>query len=312
MAHLTWNTDVVSSICLAAVGAFLALMVLIALTSRLLIPRELELADDAVVFPNLGVQWWMTRIPYEDIIRVRERGGDCFDGAWLFIVTDRGQFEIMASKLPDTESYDAVRDFICSRASITMPRHDQEEPRPEWAWEGFPQPVLSWVEPELWLRYRTSLVVAKPLWLRLAKALRFFACCFGIFCVLWLIVCLFRLPTTPAACYFPGLIAVALFLAWLHWMSATRPVPLTRISFRDHGITRWYGRQSADMCYRDCSGWDVVERQHEGRPLHVMLLRWRTHVIEVAMPDASTRDRVEQILEARGIPHGSDLKPSWE
>jgi hypothetical protein len=128
----------------------------------------------------------------------------------------------------------------------------------------------------------------------------------------WLLLNLFQLPTISVAGFLCLAIPVALFFTSLHWLNSTHPARATRISFRDRGITQLSGKQTRDLNYDECSGWEVVERRFEEHVLHILLLQWRNHVIEVALPDANTRDRLAQIFRDKQIPHSPDLKPSWE
>jgi hypothetical protein len=300
----------VISVCLIGLSAMFVVLAFIVVRRRLVFPGVLELAEDTVLLPHGFPRTRITRISYADIIRMSERGVG--GQGSLHMVTARGSFEIAASHLPDIESYHAVRDFTCSRASVVMPRHDEREPLAWRTWGEFPEPILRWVEPEDWPRYRTHLVVSKPLLPRLAKALWFFVRCFGIILLPWLLLHLFQLPTIPASGFLWLSIPVTLFFTSLRWLNATYPARATEVSFRDHGITQLSGKQTRDLNYRDCSGWDVVERQFEERVLHILLLQWRTYVVEVALPDINTRDRLVQIFHDKQIPQSPDLRPSWE
>ena len=192
-----------------------------------------------------------------------------------------------------------------------MTRLDRIEPTDRRS-RGFPEPILRWVEPADWPRYRTHLVVSRPLVPRLAKALWFFVCCFGVILLPWLVLQLFQLPTISIAGFLWLVIPVALFFTSLHWLNAIWPVHTTEISFRDKGVTQFFGKQTRDLNYADFSGWTVVERQFEERILHILLLQGRTRVIAFALPDSSTRNRLVQLLHDKRIPHSPDLKPSWE
>jgi len=309
MAHLARDVSGVIFGCEIALSVVFAVLAVIMMTRRLMFPRVLELTEDAVLFPHGFPRTRVARIPYTDIIRMRD--GVRTSSASFCMVTARGSFEIGAVRFPDMESYDAVRDFICSKSSIVMTRIDKIEPA-DWRIWGFPEPILSWVEPADWPRYRTHLVVSKPLLPRLAKALWFFARCVAIILFPWLLMHLLQLPTISVAEFLWLVIPVALFFTSLYWFSAIHPARATEISFRDRGITQLSGKQIRDLNYRDCSGWNMVERQFEERVLLVLLLQWRTYVIEVALPDTNTRNRLVQLFRDKQIPHSPDLKPSWE
>ena len=176
----------------------------------------------------------------------------------------------------------------------------------------FPEPILRWVEPADWPRFRTHLVVSKPLSHRLAKALWFYVRCFGIILSPWLLLHLFQLPTISVTGFLWLAIPVALFFTSLYWLHATYPVHPTEISFRDNGITQFFGKQTWDINYAEFSGWAVVERQFEGRVLHILLVQGRTRVIVFALPESGTRDRLVQLLQDKKLQQLPDLKPAWE
>ena len=147
---------------------------------------------------------------------------------------------------------------------------------------------------------------------RVANALWFFVRCFGILLLPWLLLQLFQLPTVSIAGFLWLAIPVALFFTSLHWLNAAYPVHPTEISFRDKGITQFFGKQTLYLNYADFSGWAVVERQYEGRILHILLLKGRRRVAEFARPDATTRDRLARLFHEKQIPPSPNLRPSWE
>lgn len=306
MAHLARDLDGVIYILLVASSAIFAVLAFILITRRLVFPRVLELTDDAILFPRGFPRTRISRILYSDIIRMAEVCDHARAG--LYFGTGMGSFEIMESYFSDIKSYKAARDFICSQASIVIPRREKQEK----IWEEFPTPILHWVEPKDWPRYRTRLVTSKPLVLRLAKAPWFFVRWFGIFILPWLLLQLFQLPTSPAVGYFCLSAVIALFFTLLHWLNAIWPVHSTEISFREKGITQFFGKQEMDWNYHDFSGWAVIERQFEERVLHILLLKSRARVVALALPDTNTREGIVQIFHDKQIPHSPDLRPSWE
>jgi hypothetical protein len=295
--------------CGVALTAALAGLAVIMMTRRPIFPRVLELSEDAVLFPHGFPRLRVSRIAYTDIIRISEWVRT--PNASLCVVTAKGRFEIGAVRFANLASYEAARDFICFKTSVVMTRPDRFDPR-DWRIQGFPEPILRWVEPADWPRYRTHLVVSKPLLPRLAKALWFFVRCFGVFLFPWLLLHLLQLPTISIAGFLWLVIPVTMFFTSLHWLNATHPARATEISFRDHGITQLSGKQTRDVNYHDCSGWNVVERPFNERVLMILLLQWRGYVIEVTLPDTNTRDRLIQLVRDKHIPHAPVLKPSWE
>lgn len=312
MVHLARDVAGVTFVGLIALSATFAVLAFIMMTRRLVSPRVLELTEDAVLFPHGFPRTRITRILYADIIRmgdnVRMRGTP---NASFFVVAAKRTFEIMAVRFPDMDSYNAVRDFICSKSSIVMTRLDRIEPG-DWRIWGFPEPVLRWVEPADWPYYRTHLVVSKPLLPRFARALWFFVRCFGAFLVPWLLLQLFQIPTLSVAGFLWLVTPASTFFTLLHWLNATHPVRPSEISFRDKGITQCFGKQTWDSNYTDFLGWAVAERQFTGRILYILLLKGRNRNFEFALPDTSTRDRLAQLLRDKQIPHSPGLKPSWE
>jgi hypothetical protein len=306
MVHLARDVPGIISVGFFALSATFAVLAVFMVTRRLVFPRVLELTEDAVLFPHGFPRTRISPIPYADIIRMRDSSNASF---WM--VTGRGNFEIGAAHLPDLDSYHAVREFICSKASIVMTRLDQIEPA-DWRVWGFPQPIFRWVEPADWPRYRTHLVVSKPRLPRLAKALWFFVLCFGVFFIPWLLLCFFGLTAEPTFFFSASILGTLLITHLCHWLPTIWPVHSTEISFRDKGITQFFGKQTWDLNYVDFSSWAVVERQFEGRILHILLLQGRSRVFEFALPDSSTRDQLAQLFHDKEIPHSPDLKPSWE
>ena len=290
---------------LIALSAVFAVLGVTMLTRRLVFPRVLEVTDDAILFPRGFPRTRITRIAFTDIIRMS------WTQTGLYMATAKGGFEITASHFKEIESYRAVTDCICTETSIVMPRRGEQK-QSAWISGGLPAPVLHWVESEDWPRYRTHLVVSKSLLPRFVKALWFFVRCFGVILLPWLLLKVFRLPTISVAGFLWLAIPVALFFTSLHWLNATHPARATKISFRDRGITQLSGKQTRDLNYRDCSGWNVVERRFEERVLHILLLQCRIYVIEVALPDANACDGLAEIFRDKQIPHLPDLKPSWE
>ncbi|HXI82475.1 MAG TPA: hypothetical protein VNL17_00120 [Verrucomicrobiae bacterium] len=308
MLHLAKNASSVLFVAFIALSAMFAFLAIIMGTRRIVSPRKLELTEDAIFFPRGFARTRIMRIAYTEIIRMEDNSRASNGSISMF--TSRGNFEIGAVCLPNVESYRAIRDFICSQASIVMGPHDLS--RSGWRPEGFPQPIVHWVESKDWPRYRTSLVVAEPLLPRLAKTAWFFARCFGFIILPWLLLHLFQLDTIPAAAFLCLSIPITSFFTWLHWLNVTHPARCNEISFRERGISLFSGKQFGDLSYQSLSGWTVVERQFEGSMLHLLLLRGRTRILALALPDFNTRERVEKLLQGKKVPPLPDLKPPWE
>jgi len=288
---------------LTALSAMFAILALFMIARRLVFPRVLEVNDDAILFPHGFPKTRITRISYADIIWMR--GGGLGNHPSFCMTTSRGSFEIGAARFTDIEGYRAARDYIYSKASETMADKDEQAK----IRAAFPDPIQ---EPGAWPRYRTHLVVSKPLLPRLAKALWFFVRCLGIIFLPWILLRLFQLPTVSVAEFLGLSISVTFFFTLLHWLNATYPARATKITIHPNGITQLSGKQTFTWSYRDFSGWAVVERQFEGYVLHLLLLKRPTYVVTFVPPDTGTRDRFMQLLEDKKIPQLPDLKPSWE
>ncbi len=328
--NLPWRGAIVGAICWASLSFFAAhlardlagiifigLMALIALFAalsvfmmirRLVFPRVLELTEAAVLFPRGFPRTRITRILYEEIIFLRDSA--LGSNVSFCMETSRGTFEIGSIRLPDIKSYDAVKNYIYSRASYKTPGNDEQAK----IWAAFPEPFR---EPADWARYRTHLITSKPFLPRFCKVLWFSARCMGFFLLPWLLLYLFQLPTT-SLCEFLGVcIPVTFFFTVLYWANLTNPTRCSEITVLPNGIKQLSGKQTCNWSYRDFSGWCVVERIFEGRVLYILLLKRPTlkrpaYVVAFALPDISTRDRFVQILQVKKIPQLPDLNPPWE
>ncbi len=306
-------------IALSVIFAALALVVLI---RRLAFPCVLELTDDAVLLPR-GHPWpRMTTIPYADVIRIEDRGDS------LTVATGRGSFSIVAIRLED---YPAVRGIISAKTAIALPGYEKWEPLTSCVRsDEFPRALVHWVEPEHWTRYRLRVAISKPVLYQLRKELWFFVRCYAFCCAFivlpflgfLLLPWLFSLGPVQlfiiSLSAFRAVSVLAIFITVLHWFDGIAPArPGTKISFRDRGITsRLANGQEWDRSYDQLCGWAVIGREFKGRILQILLLKvlvkGRTYIESIPLPDASVRDQVVQILNDKQAPQASDLKPSWE
>ncbi len=306
MVHLAKEFAGVLFAGLVVLSAMFVILAVAMLARRLVFPRVLELTDDAVLFPHGFPRTRITRIPFTEIIRMS------WTRTGLYMVTERGHFEITSSHFKEIESYRDATDFVCAKTFFVMPRQDKQGPM-DWMSGGFPEPILRWKEPIEWPRYRTHLVESRPLLPRLVKALWFFVRCFAIFLIPWLLLRLFRVPTAPAVGYVCLAVAGAFLITLFYqWLANVWPVHCTEISFRDNGITQFFGKQTADWNYHQFSGWGIVEKEFEGRTFSILLLQGRSRIVALAIPDTDIRDRLVQILHDKKIPQLPDLKPPWE
>jgi hypothetical protein len=312
MVYLARDFAGVIFVVLITLSTIFGILGVFMLTRRLVFPRVLELTDDAILFPRGFPRTSITTVPYSDILRIMNQ--DEGNGAGLTLVTGRGNFTITASYFKKAEHYLAIKDFICTKTLIVLPRQDKRESL-NWDWRiwGFPELILRWNEPEEWPRFRTRLAKSRPLLPRLVKALYFFSRCFAIFYIPWLLLRLLRVPTASAVSYVSLAAAVAFLITLVYnWLATIRPAHCTEISFRDNGITQFFGKQTVDWHYHHFSGWAMLEKEFEGCTFFVLLLQGRSRILSFAIPDSNIRDRLVQILHHKKIPQSSDLKPPWE
>ena len=313
MVHLAREYVGVIFAFLITLSVILGILGLIVITRRLVFPRVIELTDDGILHPRGFPKTRIASIAYADILRIQNHGEG--GQAGLTIVTGRGTFAISASYFTHIESYRAVTDLLCTKTLIALPREDRREPPKlgDWRIWGFPEPILRWNEPKDWPRYRTHLVKSKPQSSRLIRALWFFARCFAIFFIPWLLLRLLGVPTAEPAAYLCLAILVTLFITLIyHWLATIWPVHCTEISLRDNGITQFFGKQTADWNYHQFSGWAIIERQYERQSVFILLLQGRSRIISFAVPDTDICDRLARLLHDKSIPHAPDLKPPWE
>jgi len=304
MVHWAISIGGILSIAPIFLGAVFALLALWMIVRRLVFSRVLELTDDAILFPSGLTGKRTTRVAYSDIMRMQ----NLWIKPGLRLRTAKKYFEISSVRFTSMEDYCAVRNCVCSKTSILLP----EDKLSTWDSGWVPGPILKWSEPEDYVRYQTCIATSKPLWLRLAKAIRFFVCFFGFFFIPWLALNYFLDWGASASAFLAVLIPVSLFFTLLHWLSAYCSARVSHITVFSDSIHELSGKQMRDLSFEDSSGWSVVEREFEGRILHILLMQRPKWVHEVALPDINTRDRFVQMLNEKKIPQVSNLKPSWE
>jgi hypothetical protein len=290
---------------LFCVSAILAVLGVIMLTRRLLVPRSLVLDDSGIIFPRGFPRTRYIHVNWDEIIRMLETD---YPQAGLHLGTSQGFFEIPVAYFPAVENYHAVRDVISSRTGVIF---DSKGPS-DLPVQFLPKPLLHWIEPDEWPCYRTQLVRCSHLGRRLAKASCFFVRWFGIFVLPWLVLRLLGVPTAPAAAYLGLCGFVAGIFTLLHWLNQVLPVHSTEISIRANGITQNFGKQVHDRKFQEISAWRIIERTFQESVLRILLLQERTRVSGIAIPDSLTADRLSEILRAKGVPESSQLAVPWE
>lgn len=238
-------------------SAVLALFALWTIIRRLMFPRVLELTDDAIIFPGGFTGRRTTRIAFGEIIRMKNTR--MYPG--IYMVTSKGNFEILSIRFTSIENYRAIRDVVCSKTSIVL---SEDAPQAAgWDRGWVPGPIMRWSEPEDYIRYQTHLATSKPLWLRLAKAIRFFVCCFGFFFLPWLVLNYSLSAALPATNILAVLIPASLFFTMVYWLYAYHSARVTHITVFPEGFSQLSGKQVRSFDFSDFSGWAVVERQFE-------------------------------------------------
>jgi hypothetical protein len=99
---------------MAGLSALFVISAFLLIVRRAANPQVLEFTDEAVLLPYGFLQPRVSRIPYAEIKRVWEVkvSGQTF----LYLATGGQKFSIMASLLPDRDSYQTIKDFMSSRA----------------------------------------------------------------------------------------------------------------------------------------------------------------------------------------------------
>jgi hypothetical protein len=307
VARLARNHTGLSFAGLMVLSGLLMVLALLGPIRRVFFPRVLTLDDNAIYFPHGFSGRRTDPIRYAEIVRAVESNRRRLN-LWLK-TTGRG-FCIDGPSLGSPEDYIAVRTAIFKKALIDISPDSGRIPEAE-TWRELPEPILHWIEPVDWPRYRTKLVTSRPGRLRLARELWFFARCLAIITIPWMILHFFGYADAPSS-YLPLALAVSFFFTWLHWYGVIHPASRKVLKFRINGITIHYGKQFADYTYQAVSGWTIVERSFDGRALNILLLEIRNRKVPCALPDAETRDRVAQILGDKHVPPNPSLKPSWE
>jgi hypothetical protein len=308
MAHLAAETAGIFFAILSGLSVMFAVFALIVLTRRLIFPRTLELTEDAILYPHGFPRTRVTRIAYGSIILMRD--GALVPNISLQLATSRGDFEVGALRFADRKSFLEAKDFIQARATAAMASPEEGEKISA----AFPEPIM---EPEDWPRYRTHLVVSQPLLPRLGRALWFAMRCLGVFSIPWLLLQALQLPTLTVIGFLGACLPVTFFFTVLYWSFARHPERATRITVHANGFTQLSGLQTWNFSYLNFAGWATVDREFEGRKLHIVLLKGSNYkgaayIKSLVMPDALTRERFIQIFRDKKIPELPELKPAWE
>jgi hypothetical protein len=306
VVHLSTDFAGVVRVILLLAGVVLAVLAIIMLTRRAVFPRFLVVEEDAIVFPQGFPRASFVRVGYSEIVRIFEAGEALQAG--LYLGTVRGDFEIPVGYFSNSRDYAAVRDVISREMGVRI-----EGPilNPVLG-EQLPKPLMHWTEPDDWARYRASEVRRTSLARRLLKCGGFFVCWLGIFVLPWLALRFFDIPTAPTASYMGFCCFVAFFFSVLSWVGKVRPVHCTEISVRKNGITQNFGKQKFDRAFQNISGWRMIEREFEGRTLHILLFKLRHGVSAIALCGAEPTARLSEILREKGVLECSELTAPWE
>lgn len=301
-----------------ALSAIFAALALVAFIRRIAFPSTLELTDDAILIPRGHLWLRTTTILYDDIISIREFGSS------LEIATQSDTVTVGALRF---ESYPEVRELISVRTAIALPQSQGCAAQSEIKSDELPSPLLQWMEPENWYRFRTRAEIAKPVLFQFRTELWFFVRCVA-FCCVFIVVpiyCfvlhpwLFALESVQVVhafiSSFFGVVALAAFLTMLHWLDGINPVrPETQVSLRERGIMiQLPNGQRFHWNYRRLSGWTIIERRFQDQVTQILLLeRSDSHTDAIALPDTGIREQVVKILKDRHVAQTPGLRPSWE
>jgi len=291
---------------LIVVGGPMSAIGFLGLGEYLFARRFIELGETELVLPDGFLRRDRKRISYAEIEQMWEKPFE--NSVILYLVSAADTGKIFVEMLPNAASYEAVRDFIYTRATGLRSRYDLHDPPIEmtWIWEEFPKPIFSWKEPEIYPRYRTRLVTRKPLWWRVGRSLIFF----GIWYLPgYLLLSLLRFPV---ATYMATAIPVAFFLTLVNWMHFHHPARCSRISLYEEKIGFLSGKQSGSTRYCDIAAWRMIERQDRDGAIHLLIIQYPKHVFTWAIPDTETRDQVARVLGKKLGPQSGDLRPEWE
>jgi hypothetical protein len=293
---------------LLGLGWVLAALGLVFIVRRILLRRWLELTDEEVLFPRGFLRTRMERLRFRDIIRIGE--GERFNQASVYLHAGGANLEIGEAWLGGFDTYKVVRNFIFEKVGIDSPALTAPR-RVEW-YEEFPKPILRWKEPEGWPRYRTSLVRTRPRAVLVGKEAWFFVRCMAVIFAPWWLMKGFGMEPPPTVGYAILATVVSLFFTWVHWMYVIWPVHATEITVRAGGITRFGGKQTWDWSWAAFTGWSMVERLFEDRPLHILLLKHKKILMPMGLPDLKIRDSVIEVLTSKGIPRMEVVEIPWE
>lgn len=297
-------------VCLSGLSALLGLMILF---QRLFLPRMLKLTDGAILFPRGFLRMQTTKVSFDDILEMSGDRADSLCG--LNLTTEKDFFEISVNYFEGEEDYLAAKQFMCSHVKLALLGYDANYPFPKLARQRFvgaDHAEICWTESEIWPRYRTHLVVSKPLLPRLGRAAWFFTRCICVFVIPWLLLNYSNLDDKSALGFICLVLVVGLFFTLLHWLYSKYPERITKVSFSSRGIMQLSGKQTFSFGYRDFSAWNVIERHFDGSVLLILLLQHPKFVFRVSLPNTETRDRLMQLLETKNLPHSSSLAPPWE
>lgn len=291
---------------LFAIAALLIGLYLLLVGKRLTGSHTLELTEGGIVLPRHGFRSGQIHVEFSNVIRLLETD---IQGMTIFrVVSKDRELDINRSFFANNAIYTLVRNLICARSGINL----SPDTPVILGWREAPPPPLHWTEAPDWPRYRASLVAANPPFRRVLKNLRFFLCCFAIIMVPRLLLHFSGLADPPFWGYFVGALALAAFLTFMYWHSKAYPARITEIVFRADHVTFFSGKQTANIKYENYLSWNIVERQFEGRPLLILLLKSNRWLRAHALARSEDRGLMTQILDSKKIPADPSLRPSWE
>jgi hypothetical protein len=213
------------------------------------------------------------------------------------------------SQLGGFDRFKEIRNALFAKVGIE--NAPMTAPLPADAFEEFPKPLLKWTEPEDWPAYRTSLVKSES-WMRLLmNELWFFARCLGVILLLWLLVSGFQMGGKETIRFLFLAVGGSLFFTWVHWLHVIWPAAAMDITVRETGLTRTPGKQIWDHPWSEFEGWRLIERSFLDRTLRILLLKHERTTIPITFPDATTQDKMIEILRAKNLPESTTVSVPW-
>jgi hypothetical protein len=305
-------------------GGLFAALAVYAPVRRMVVFRELVLTEHEILFPRGWFRSKTRELRYDDVIEINESVSSK-DNSSMEIIGGGTRWSINELWLGSLTSYAEIRDFVCSKTGIELSSSPWKQfaQNPSWRRRRAPDPLLTWLEPQEWEKYKTNAFHSKPILKRLRELSFFFLKWFLFIAIPWLVIKVIY-PTPPltefdssAVCYLSGDLLLSLLFASICWLNAATPHASPNISFFKHGAKIQYPKQDFQRNWSQILKWSISKVEFEGRELWVLNLQCaspknKSYVYPLALPDSSTLDAAAAILRDKGIPEVDGLKSLWE